>query len=152
MDQELYVPREESFKLAWKGLILLFTLYLLVTWVHFIRLLCQWWMCEVFSFWVWVWVKEANALGIIVGREVARLFHWCSFCVKIHNERRRASRVHIIGGGVDHKGFGSMAYFLCLGGDTTFFVGLIDKMINIENLKHYSTVSGFYRSSQVGWT
>ena len=53
---------------------------------------------------------------------------------------------------MDHKGFGSMAYFLCLGGDTTFFVGLIDKMINIESLKHYSTVSGFYRSSQVGWT
>ena len=106
-------------------------------------------MYEVFSFWVWVWVKEAIALGILVGREVARLFHWCSFCVKIHNERRRASLVHIIGG-VDHKGFGSMAYFLCLGGDSTFFCGSHWQKKYLWKACKYSFIVSI--SSQVGWT
>ena len=97
-----------------------------------------------------VWVKEAIALGFMVGREVARLFHWCSFCVKIHNERRRASLVHIIGGGVDHKGFGSMAYFSCLGGDSTFFCGSHGQKWYIWKACKYNFIVS--RSSQVGWT
>ena len=80
-----------------------------------------------------VWVKEAIALGFMVGREVARLFHWCSFCVKIHNERRRASLVHIIGGGTT-KVLGQWPTFYVLVETQPFFAGLIDKKNIFERL------------------